>query len=311
MSEILKRTREICRLLEIKPARSKGQNFLINEKIYDEIVKVAEISADDVVLEVGPGLGFLTAKLAEKARQVIAVELDDKIASYLEMAIAAQDVENIFIVNEDVLRFNLGAFFEKNGFKKQQKYKIVANLPYNISSIFLRTFLSSQLKPESITLMLQKEVANRIIAQAPDNNLLALSVAFYGEAKIIREVKAGNFWPEPKVDSAVIKISLNKDDHWRDFLIANKIIKFSKKKDDLFLEREILGLERKFFRMLKVSFSAKRKMLKNNLAAGLEIKALELEENLLSIGIDLKTRAENLSLEDFKKLFATIYKFMI
>lgn len=311
MSEILKRTREICRLLEIKPARSKGQNFLINEKIYDEIVKAAEISADDVVLEVGPGLGFLTAKLAEKARQVIAVELDDKIASYLEMAIAAQDVENIFIVNEDVLRFNLGAFFERNDFEKQQKYKIVANLPYNISSIFLRTFLSSQLKPEAITLMLQKEVANRIVAQAPDNNLLALSVAFYAEAKIIREVKAGNFWPEPKVDSAVIKISLNKDDHWRDFLIANKIIKSSKKKDDLFLEQEILGLERKFFRMLKVSFSAKRKMLKNNLAAGLEIKALELEENLLSIGIDLKTRAENLSLEDFKKLFATIYKFMI
>ncbi len=311
MSEILKRTKEICQLLEIKPARSKGQNFLINEKIYDEIVKVAEISEEDIVLEVGPGLGFLTARLAEKASQVIAVELDDRIAAYLNMAIDAQDVENIFIVNEDVLKFNLGAFFEKNSFETRQKYKIVANLPYNISSIFLRTFLSSQLKPESITLMLQKEVANRIIAQAPDNNLLALSVAFYGEAKIIREVKAGNFWPEPKVDSAVIKIDLNKDDHWRDFLIVNKIIKPSKKKEDLVLEREILDLEKKFFRMLKISFSAKRKMIKNNLAAGLEIKALELEESLVLAGIDLKTRAEDLNLEDFKKLFAAIYKFMI
>ncbi|NCN22103.1 ribosomal RNA small subunit methyltransferase A [Candidatus Falkowbacteria bacterium] len=311
MSEILKKTREICQLLEIKPARSKGQNFLINEKIYDEIVKVAEISEDDVVLEVGPGLGFLTARLGEKARQVIAVELDDKIAAYLNMAIAAQEVDNIFIVNEDVLKFNLGAFFEKNGFEARQKYKIVANLPYNISSIFLRTFLSSQLKPESITLMLQKEVANRIIAQAPDNNLLALSVAFYGEAKIIREVKAGNFWPEPKVDSAVIKIDLNQNNNWRDFLVANKIIQASKKKEDLILEQEILNLEKKFFRMLKISFSAKRKMLKNNLVAGLEIKPLELEKSLVLTGIDLKIRAEDLSLEDFKKLFATIYKFMI
>ena len=311
MSEILKKTREICQLLEIKPARSKGQNFLINEKIYDEIVKVAEISEDDVVLEIGPGLGFLTARLAEKARQVIAVELDDKIAAYLNMAIAAQDIENITIINEDILRFNLGAFFKENGFKARQKYKIVANLPYNISSIFLRTFLSSQLKPESITLMLQKEVANRIIAQAPDNNLLALSVAFYGEAKIIREVKAGNFWPEPKVDSAVIKINLDQNNNWQDFLIANKIIKASNKKEDLFLEPEILNLEKKFFRMLKISFSAKRKMLKNNLAGGLEIKPLELEKSLVLTGIDLKIRAENLSLEDFKKLFAAIYKFMI
>ena len=311
MSEILKKTREICQLLEIKPARSKGQNFLINEKIYDEIVKVAEISEEDLVLEVGPGLGFLTARLAEKARRVIAVELDDKLAAYLNMAIAAQDVENITIVNEDVLKFNLGAFFEENGFKVSQKYKIVANLPYNISSIFLRTFLSSQLKPESITLMLQKEVANRIIAEAPDNNLLALSVAFYGEAKIIREVKAGNFWPEPKIDSAVIKIDLNKNDDWRDFLVANKIIKASKRKDDSVFAQEVLNLEKIFFRMLKISFSAKRKMIKNNLLAGLEIKALELEKSLVSAGIDLKTRAEDLSLSDFKKLFAAIYKFMI
>ncbi|MBN2853938.1 ribosomal RNA small subunit methyltransferase A [Patescibacteria group bacterium] len=311
MSELLKRTREICQLLEIKPARSKGQNFLINEKIYDEIVKVAEISEDDVVLEVGPGLGFLTAKLAEKAKQVIAVELDDKLASYLNMAIAAQDVENIAIVNEDVLKFNLGAFFEKNGFEARQKYKIVANLPYNISSIFLRTFLSSQLKPESITLMLQKEVANRIITEAPDNNLLALSVAFYGSARIIREVKAGNFWPEPKVDSAVIKIDLNENNDWEKFLVTNKIIKIDKKKEARDFAQEILNLEKKFFRILKVSFSAKRKMIKNNLLGGLKIKALEIEKSLTSAGIDLKARAEDLSLEDFKKLFATIYKFMI
>lgn len=156
MSEILKKTREICQLMEIKPARSKGQNFLINEKIYDEIVKVAAIDSDDIVLEVGPGLGFLTARLGEKAKKVIAVELDDKLAVYLNMAIAAEDVDNVEIVNEDILRFDLASYFKKQGYELKQKYKIVANLPYNISSVFLRTFLSTQLKPETITLMLQK-----------------------------------------------------------------------------------------------------------------------------------------------------------
>lgn len=303
MSEILKKTRDICKLMEIKPARSKGQNFLINERIYDEIVRVAAIEPDDIVLEVGPGIGFLTAKLGEKAKKVIAVELDDKLATYLKMAIAAQDVDNIEIVNEDILRFNLANFFRERGLNSEQKYKIVANLPYNISSIFLRTFLSTQLKPETITLMLQKEVAQRIIASAPDNNLLALSVAFYAEAEIIREVKAGNFWPEPSVDSAVIKIDLTSKKERNDFLAQHKV--------ELGDEQGIAKLEKYFFRFLKISFSAKRKMIKNNLAAGIKIEALEIEKALLDAGISLKARAEDLSLDEFKKLFASIYKFML
>ena len=335
MSEILKKSREICKMLEIKPARSKGQNFLINEKIYDEIIKVSEVGEEDIVLEVGPGLGFLTAKLAEKVKKVLAVELDDKLASYLRMAIDSQDVENVEIINEDILTFNLAKFFQENGFNAKQNYKIVANLPYNISSIFLRTFLSSSLKPESITLMLQKEVAERIVAVEPDNNLLALSIAFYGEAKIIREVKAGNFWPEPKVDSAVIKIDLNKGSSWEEFLVDNKMLDLkgyvgenlglnkeklnkgrkeeSNKKEDALQNKTelLLNFEKLFFRMLKISFSAKRKMIKNNLAGGLKIQANEVEKNLVLAGIDLKARAEDLSLLKFKELFATIYKFML
>ncbi len=303
MSEILKKTREICQLMEIKPARSKGQNFLINEKIYDEIVKVAMIEPDDIVLEVGPGIGFLTAKLGERAKKVIAVELDDKLATYLKMAIAAQDVDNIEIVNEDILRFDLAKFFKERGFEGEQKYKIVANLPYNISSIFLRTFLSTQLKPETITLMLQKEVAQRIVATAPDNNLLALSVAFYAKAEIIREVKAGNFWPEPAVDSAVIRIDLSSENKRNDFLTQYKL--------ELSDEQGIAKLEKDFFRFLKISFSAKRKMIKNNLLAGIKIDSSEIEKALLEAKISLKARAEDLSLDEFKKLFASIYKFML
>lgn len=301
MSEILKKTKEICRLLEIKPARSKGQNFLINEKIYQEMVKASEINNEDIVLEVGPGLGFLTAKLAEKAKKVIAVELDDKLANYLQMAIDSQAVENINIINQDILTFDLGKFFVSQGLKREADYKIVANLPYNISSIFLRTFLSSVLKPSSITLMLQYEVAKRIIAQAPDNNLLALSVAFYGEAEIIREVKAGNFWPEPEVDSAIIKITLNSK--WKEFLINQGV--------DISDQSAVINFEKKFFRLLKISFSAKRKMIRNNLLGALKLETKIIEESLIKSGINLKARAEDLSLDEFKKLFATLAKLMV
>lgn len=272
-------------MLEIKPARSKGQNFLINEKIYDAVVRAAEIKSDDVILEVGPGLGFLTVKMAEQAKTVVAVELDDKLANYLRVAVDSTDRDNIYVVNQDILEFNLASFFESHSLDKNTKYKIVANLPYNISSIFLRTFLSSSLKPESITLMLQKEVAERIISKEPNNNLLALSVAFYGQAKIVREVKAGNFWPEPEVDSAIIHIDLYKRD-----------------KNDYFYNKE-----KEFFSLLKIAFSAKRKMLKNNLVAGLKQSPLDIEKKLLSANIELKSRAEDLSLEDFKNLFKNLF----
>jgi predicted RNA methylase len=140
MSDLLPEIREICRLCDIKPARSKGQNFLVNERIYDDIVAAAEIKADDIILEVGPGLGFLTLKLAKQAERVIAVELDDKLADYLQTGIAAKDIKNIEIVNEDILRFNLGHYL-----KSSEEYKIVANLPYNITSIFFAnlSFLAS------------------------------------------------------------------------------------------------------------------------------------------------------------------------
>jgi len=287
MSELLKKTREICKIMEIKPTRSKGQNFLINEKIYDDIVKVAELNRDDIVIEVGPGLGFLTTKLAKKVKKVIAIELDDKLANYLTLGVNAQPDTNIEIINQDILRFNLEKYFINSGYSKIPKYKIVANLPYNISSIFLRTFLSSKYKPESLTLMLQKEVAQRIVADVPDNNLLALSVAYYGKANIVREVKAGNFWPEPEVDSAVIKIDLNQEN------------KYNLEEDKL------------FFRLAKIIFSGKRKMIKNNLQAGLKIDSKELEKIFIETKIDPHLRPERLNLSDFKILFAALKSFMV
>ena len=281
MSDLLSQTREICRLMEIKPARSKGQNFLINDKIYDEIIRAADLLPDDTVLEIGPGLGFLTAKLARQVRQVIAVELDDALANYLRMGVDSQDITNVTVVNEDILRFNLSSFLPED-----KKYKIVANLPYNITSIFLRRFLSGEFRPESLVLMLQKEVAERITAKPSEMSILAVSVQYYATAEIIKIVKSGNFWPEPKVDSALIKLTT-----------INK--KYSAAADKL------------FFRMIRIGFSAKRKMLKNNLAAGLKTEAKIMENLLVGQKLNPQTRAEDLALEDWQKLFAALEPFMI
>ena len=274
--DLAQRTIELCKMYDIRPSRSKGQNFLINEKIYDEIVAAAAVNSKDTILEVGPGLGFLTARLAKVAKKVTAVELDDNLANFLQIGLDSQDVENVEVVNQDILKFN-PAVLAKN-------YKVVANLPYNITSIFLRTFLNSDNRPQSLVLMLQKEVAQRLAAKPGDMSMLALSVQFFGDVEIIREVKAGNFWPEPKVDSAVVRLILKDENH--------ADIKRSE--------------EKAFFRMAKIGFSAKRKMLKNNLAAGLQIESSEAEKIINSVGLNTRTRAEDLSMLEWQKLFAAV-----
>jgi len=271
---LAQKTIELCKMYEIRPSRSKGQNFLINEKIYDEIIEAAQINPQDTVLEVGPGLGFLTAKLSKVAKKVVAVELDDRLANFLQIGLDSQDVKNVEIVNQDVLKFNPSTL--------PKNYKVVANLPYNITSIFLRTFLNQKNRPQSLVLMLQKEVAERLIAEPGEMSMLALSVQFFGGVEIIREVKAGNFWPEPKIDSAIIRLIINNE-----------------KRGDIAISEE-----KDFFRLAKFGFSAKRKMLKNNLASGLKISNSEAEKLLEVAGLDLKIRAEDLSVLNWQKLFA-------
>lgn len=292
---LLLKTKELCRLYNIKPARSRGQNFLIKEEIYDDIITAAELKSDDVVLEVGPGLGFLTAKLAERVKEVIAVELDDKLAEVLKTGLAAKGVKNVDVVNSDILKMTNDQFpitkqipnhksqtknteieFRVAGFELRD-YKIVANLPYNITSIFLRKFLEAENKPELMVLMLQKEVAERLVAKPGKMSLLAVSVQFYAKPEIMRIVPAENFWPRPEVDSAIVKIRPRPS--------------------------PLLGKEREFFRLVKFGFSAKRKMLKNNLAAGLKMEIKAVENKLMSAGFNPKIRAQELSVDDWLKLF--------
>ena len=270
---ILSETLDLCKKYGIKPERSKGQNFLINESIYDKIVDSAEITKEDLILEVGPGLGFLTRKLASKVRKVITVEIDNNLASLLKKDIRTKKIDNIKVFNNDILKAR-GSNFSKLG-----KYKIISNLPYNITSVFLRKFLSLNNKPESIVLMLQKEVAERIVATVPDMTLLSCSVQFYADAKIMFNVSKENFYPIPKVDSAVIKITPNKK------LLSN------------FEE------EKNFFKLLRVGFSSKRKMLKNNLSNGLKLKSELIIKALKLANLDEKVRSEQLLIKDWLKLY--------
>jgi len=275
--DLLQKTLELCQLYNIKPTRSKGQNFLIDEEIYDKIVACADIKAGDTVLEVGPGLGFLTLKLCKKAKKVLAVELDTKIFEFLQVMLQTQKIDNIKVFNNDILKAK-GDKFSKIG-----KYKIVSNLPYNITSVFLRKFLTLSNKPELIVLMLQKEVAQRIVAQAPDMSLLSVSVQFYAEAEIVFEVGRDKFYPSPEVDSAVIKIKP----------IANRLKNYEE--------------EKKFFSVLKIAFASKRKMLKNNLSLGLKIDIKKIEDILQQVGLGPKVRAEELTIDNWLDIYKLLF----
>lgn len=274
-------------MYEIKPSRSKGQNFLINEKVYDDIVAAAEIKSDETVLEVGPGLGFLTERLAANCKKLLAVELDDKIFNYLQVKKISQNLDNLELLNNDILKLRIKDVLPG-------KYKIVANLPYNITSIFLRTFLESDFRPELLVLMLQKEVAERITAGPGEMSLLALSIQYFAHAEIVEIVPSADFYPAPEIDSAVIKIT----PHPRHSLANGEGIKGR-------------GVDILFFRLARIGFSAKRKMLKKNLANGLKISVQETEKALQSVNLDLKIRPQDLSLENWKDLFAKLRNFML
>jgi len=303
--DLLKTTKQLCKLYDIKPARSRGQNFLIKKEIYDEIIRAANLKKTDIVLEVGPGLGFLTTRLAKIAKKVVAVELDDKLAEVLRTSLISQGiyhvksgdagilpsaklfdrVKNVEVVNDDILEFPISDF-------RFPIYKVVANLPYNITSIFLRKFLSAEKKPEMMVLMLQKEVAQRIIASPPKMSLLAVSVQFYAEVEIIEIAPATCFWPRPEVDSAIIKLKVNP---------------MKSRQAGILPEAKLFhGVnEKEFFRMVKIGFSAKRKMLKNNLAAGYHMTSEEAEKRIKRAGFNPKIRAQELSVDNWIKLLTT------
>ncbi|MBL7150265.1 MAG: ribosomal RNA small subunit methyltransferase A [Candidatus Pacebacteria bacterium] len=248
-----------------------GQNFLINKAVTKKIIKEARLQSKDIVLEIGPGIGTLTQEIAKKARLVIAVEKDLKMYDILKELLECWDVKNVELVKEDILKFNPLTYK-----LKAKSYKVVANLPYYIVSPVIRKFLESENSPKEMLLMVQKEVAQRICAKPPDMNLLSVSVQFYAEAKIISYVSKKSFWPKPKVDGAILRITQ---------------IHTDKKTDS-----------HKFFRIVKAGFSQPRKQLANNLTKKLELDKERIKSWLLKNNIQPTQRAETLTIKDWVNL---------
>jgi len=249
-----------------KAKKNLGQNFLKSIPALNAIVLAGEIKKDDIVLEIGPGKGALTEKLLEKSGKVIAIEKDKDLLEILQEKFKEEIKNGKFIlINEDVLNYEI----------KEKNYKIIANIPYNITGAILKKFLTSENQPERMVLMVQNEVARRIVAKGGDESILSISVKAYGKPKIITKVSARYFSPAPKVDSAIIAI--------------NNISRETFNKNNI--------KEEKFWELVKNGFAHKRKVLISNL------KDLYKKEKILEIfeklNISEKTRAEDLTLENW------------
>ena len=280
MSNILEDTQFIMKKYKIRANKALGQNFLINQNVVDKIVENSHITKEDLVIEIGPGLGTLTKELLEKAGKVICIELDKKMIKILTDRFSLY--ENFELIHGDVLKVRLNKIIkeekEKNGFKSA---KIVANLPYYITTPIIMKLLEDRLDLESITVMIQKEVADRLIAipGEKETGAITYSVYYYATAEGIMEVPNDSFIPEPEVTSKVIKLTLRKEPP---------------------VEVKSRGV---MFRIIKSAFMQRRKTLLNALTntkvfmskeEGLKIlKELQLDENV---------RAEKLTLEDFAEI---------
>lgn len=253
----------------MKAKKSFGQNWLRDEYVLDEIIKSAEIAENDTVLEVGPGLGTLTQKLVATGADIVAVEADKDLLPRLGSMF--QGKANFELINDDILKFDLS--------KLNNDYKVVANIPYYLTSNLLRTLLESNNPPSTMVLLVQKEVAQRIMAKPGQMSVLAFSVQYYAKPEYIMDVKKELFDPVPKVDSAVIKISRGQKPAF---------------------EADI----KKLFRLVKAGFGEKRKMLRNSISGGLGIETSLVENLLKDCKLKPTARAQELSLKDWQGLYS-------
>lgn len=280
MENILEETKFIMKKYDIKANKNLGQNFLINEQVIHEIVNCSQITEQDLVIEIGPGLGTLTKYLLEKAKKVICIELDNKMLKILEDRFSLYN--NFQIINNDILKVDLNNIIrEEKENNNITNVKVVANLPYYITTPIIMKLLEEELDLESITVMIQKEVAERLIAIPGQKNTGAItySVYYYATSQDVLEVSKNSFIPEPEVTSKVIKLNIRKE----------PIVRPKDKE--------------KMFKIIKNAFMQKRKTLLNSLTnnkifenkqQGIEIlKKLNLKENI---------RPEELTIEEFEKI---------
>lgn len=252
--------------------KGMGQHFLISKAVLQRIIKASDLKKTDTVLEIGPGIGTLTLELLKRVKKVIAVEKDPKMVEILKEI--TREYKNLEIINKDILK--IAKLEIKN-------YKIVANIPYYITSPLLKFFLEAKNKPKFLVLMVQKEVAQRITAKPGGMSILAVSVQLYAEPEIIDFVSKDSFWPKPEVDSAIMKITVNS---------KQLTVKEVNKKN--------------FFRLVRIGFSSPRKKLANNLSAGFQISKEKTEQWLQKAGIEPSKRPQEMSLEGWFGLYKAL-----
>lgn len=284
MENILEETKSIMKKYGIRANKSLGQNFLISNEVVEKIINASDIKENDMVIEIGPGLGTLTSKLLENAGKVIAIELDEKMIAILNDRFKLYN--NFILLNEDVLKVDLKTLIKEN-IEDLERVKIVANLPYYITTPIIMKLLEDKLDIDSITVMVQKEVADRITARPGDklSGAITYSVNYYAEAKNIVFVDKKSFIPSPEVDSEVIKLQIRE-----------------KPKVDVINEEM-------FFRVIKASFMQRRKTLANGLInSGLVQDREKIKEIFEKLGLDINVRGEKLTLQQFAVLSDLIGK---
>ncbi|MHB9032936.1 MAG: 16S rRNA (adenine(1518)-N(6)/adenine(1519)-N(6))-dimethyltransferase RsmA [Anaerolineae bacterium] len=269
--------RELLKRYRITPSKGLGQNLLIDASVYERIVSAASLKPEDIVLEIGPGLGILTKLLARTAHSVVAVELDHRMVEVLHSELGQN--EHVQIVEQDILQADIPDLLTRAvGVIPQEGYKVVANLPYYITSAALRHLLAAQPRPRLMVLMVQSEVADRLTASAGDLSLLAVSVQIYGSVEIVSRVPADSFYPVPKVDSAIVS--------------------FRAYAEPLIPEGQLA----RFFILAKAGFGQKRKQLHNSLAANTHLDHGQILDALTQAGIEPSRRAETLTLHEWRAL---------
>ncbi len=258
---------------KVKAKKSLGQNFLQDEKVIERIFEAAEVQKSDWVFEIGPGTVILTFRLSERVEKLLAIELDHQLVTRLQEHFV--DSKSVSILEGNILDVNLKELLETSGFA-EHPYKIIANIPYYITAPIIRTLLALPYQPESLTLMVQDAIADRLAAQPGNMSLLSIMVQYYAHVEKKFFVSRNAFDPVPKVDSAVIRIIPKR--------------KYDPEED------------RKVFRLVRAGFSARRKTLLNNLSSSLSVAKEAVAEKLASLGLRPDIRAQALSVNDWEHL---------
>lgn len=254
--------------LGVRPSKALGQNFLHDPAIVRRIADAARLSSSDTVVEVGPGLGILTRELANRAGRIIAIELDRRLAAYLQ----ANAPPNVTIVAADILEADVPTLVQ------DQPYVVVANLPYSVASAAIERLLESTQPPIRLVVMVQREVAERIVARPPHMSVLSVAVQFFGTPRIVFRIGPGAFIPPPKVDSAVLEIDVR----------STPLLDATARK--------------RFFTVVRAGFGQRRKQLANSLSRGLGLPRAQVEKSLRAAEVEPSRRAETLTLDEWLRL---------